>query len=84
MTGERSGVWSVFTGVGTATTWNFALRKSLSSEVNSTVVLEMTSSPTSSVGSTPDLYTLIFSAFKSKPITRSPFFAKATAIGIPT
>ena len=63
--------------------WNLASLSFDGSEVNSTVVFLITSSPTSHVGSIPDLYVAIFSLLRSKPITLA-FFAKATAIGIPT
>ncbi len=84
MTGERSGVWSVLTGVGTATMMNLAFRSSVSSAVNLTVVVRMASSPTSRVGSRPDRYTSILALFKSNPMTSRPFLAKAMAMGIPT
>ena len=74
----------MFTGVGTAIIMNFALERSLSSEVNLTLVFFISSSPTSFVGSIPDLYTSIFSLFRSKPVTSIPFFEKACAMGIPT
>ena len=73
----------MFTGVGTATIMNFASRILVSSAVNSTVVFFIPSLPTSLVGSTPFLYNFIFSALRSYPMTFT-FFAKATAIGIPT
>ena len=82
-TGVRSGVWSSLTGVGTATMMNFASRSLFGSAVNSTVVSLIASSPTSFVGSMPFLYFSILASLKSKPITLI-FFAKATAIGIPT
>ncbi len=82
-TGDKSGVWSLLTGVGTATIWNFASRRREASAVNSTFVFLMTSPPTSLVGSIPALYKSIFCSFKSNPTTFI-FLAKATAIGIPT
>ena len=82
-TGERSGVWSSLTGVGTATMWKRASRSLASSAVNSTAVARIASSPTSCVGSTPDWYSAIFAALRSKPTTLT-FRAKATAIGMPT
>ncbi len=53
LTGYKSGVWSVLIGVGTAMIWNFASRSRVSSDVKSTVVSRMASSPTSMVGSIP-------------------------------
>ena len=70
-------------GVGTATMINPASFSLSSRSVKSTLLLFITSSPTSPVGSIPSLYFCIFSLFRSKPIT-SIFRAKATAMGIPT
>ena len=82
-TGDRSGVWSAFTGVGTATMINFASRSLVGSAVNSTADSFTASFPTSLVGSIPCLYFSILASLKSNPMTLI-FFAKATAIGIPT
>ena len=42
ITGDKSGVWSIFTGVGTATIINFAFLSSVSSAVNFRVVFFIT------------------------------------------
>ena len=81
-TGRKSGVLSLFTGVGTATTIKRASLSFLGSKVNSTEVF-LIASPTSFVESIPFLYSLTRFSLISKPITPM-CLENSTAIGIPT
>ena len=67
-TGLRSGVVSLFTGVGTATMINFASFNLDASDVNSTVVF-LIAGPTSFVASIPFAYSFTLYSLISKPMT---------------
>ena len=82
-TGERSGVLSWLTGVGTATMWKRASSSLTGSAVNSTADAATASFPTSLVGSIPCLYCPILASLRSYPTTFT-CLANSTAMGMPT